>query len=296
MGSATVTPQTSAQLIAIARKRRQQRLIPVARIAILVVVLGAWEWGSRIHLGDNPKPIIDPFLWSRPSRIAERILEWLRDGTIFNNVFVTLLEAAMGFLIGTLFGVAIGFLLALSDFWARVMHPFIVALNSIPALVFAPIFFVIFGLGVESKIAIGALVVFFLTFWNAFQGVREVNRDVYRNAQTLGANRPQMAWHVLLPSALSWILLVGFLLPLRSTLTALALGVVLVLIAPNIGQAQFGVTRVQGFAIVLMVGARSLAPRRAGYSFRSSSFGTEPIVVTIGRSPYSPLSYLRASP
>jgi NitT/TauT family transport system permease protein len=206
MGSATVTRQTSASLIAIARKRRQQRLIPVARIAILVVVLGAWEWGSRVHLGDSPKPIIDPFLWSRPSRIAERVLEWLRDGTIVNNVFVTLLEAAMGFLIGTLFGVAIGFLLALSDFWARVMHPFIVALNSIPALVFAPIFFVIFGLGVESKIAIGSLVVFFLTFWNAFQGVREVNRDVYRNAQTLGANRPQMAWHVLLPSALSWIL------------------------------------------------------------------------------------------
>jgi NitT/TauT family transport system permease protein len=87
-----------------------------------------------------------------------------------------------------------------------VFNPFITALNSIPALVFAPIFFVIFGLGVESKIAIGSLVVFFLTFWNAYQGVREVNRDVYRNAQTLGATRGQMAWHVLLPSALSWIL------------------------------------------------------------------------------------------
>jgi NitT/TauT family transport system permease protein len=196
----------SATLLAAARLRRQRRLIPVARVVILIVVLGAWEWGSRVHIGDNPKAVIDPFLWSRPSRIVERIIEWLRDGTIFNNVFVTLLEAALGFLIGTLFGVLIGFLLALSDFWARVFHPFIVALNSIPALVFAPIFFVIFGLGVESKIAIGALVVFFLTFWNAFQGVREVNRDVYRNAQTLGANRPQMAWHVLLPSALSWIL------------------------------------------------------------------------------------------
>jgi len=198
--------RASARALAAAKKRRERWLIPLARLVILVLVLGVWEWGSRIHLAGQPKAIIDPFLWSRPSRIVERIIEWLADGTIFNNVFVTLLEAAMGFLLGTLFGVAIGFVLALSDFWARVFNPFIVALNSIPALVFAPIFFVIFGLGVESKIAIGSLVVFFLTFWNAFQGVREVNRDVYRNAQTLGANRPQMAWHVLLPSALSWIL------------------------------------------------------------------------------------------
>jgi NitT/TauT family transport system permease protein len=188
------------------RHRRERRLIPVARVVILVVVLGAWEWLSRVQLADAAKPIVDPFLWSRPSRIVERIIEWLGDGTIANNVFVTLLEAALGFVFGTLLGVAVGFLLALSDFWARVFNPFIIALNSIPALVFAPIFFVIFGLGVESKIAIGTLVVFFLTFWNAFQGVREVNRDVYRNAQTLGATRGQMAWHVLLPSALSWIL------------------------------------------------------------------------------------------
>jgi NitT/TauT family transport system permease protein len=204
--SVTSIPQVPASLRVSARKRRERRLVPVARIAILILVLGAWELGSRIHLGDSAKAVVDPFLWSRPSRILARIIEWLSDGTIANNVFVTLLEAAMGFLIGTLFGVVIGFLLALSDFWARVMNPFIVALNAIPALVFAPLFFVIFGLGVESKIAIGALVVFFLTFWNAFQGVREVNRDVYRNAQTLGANRAQMAWHVLLPSALSWIL------------------------------------------------------------------------------------------
>jgi NitT/TauT family transport system permease protein len=196
----------SAAILMAAKQRRQRRLIPVARVVILIAVLGLWEWGSRVHIGDNPKAVIDPFLWSRPSRIVGRIIEWLQDGTIVNNVFVTLAEATAGFVIGTLFGVVIGFLLALSDFWARVFHPFIVALNSIPALVFAPIFFVIFGLGMESKIAIGSLVVFFLTFWNAFQGVREVNRDVYRNAQTLGANRTQMALHVLLPSALSWIL------------------------------------------------------------------------------------------
>jgi NitT/TauT family transport system permease protein len=196
----------SASQLALMRKRRRRWLIPVTRLIVLVLFLGAWEWLSYVHLAGAAKPIVDPFLWSRPSRIVSRIIEWLSDGTIANNIFVTLIEAALGFLFGTILGVLVGFALAVSDFWSRVFNPFIIALNSIPALVFAPIFFVVFGLGVESKIAIGSLVVFFLTFWNAYQGVREVNRDVYRNAQTLGATRGQMAWHVLLPSALSWIL------------------------------------------------------------------------------------------
>jgi NitT/TauT family transport system permease protein len=197
---------STASELAVLRKHRQRWLIPLTQVLVLAVFLGAWEWLSRVHFAGAAKPIVDPFLWSRPSKIAARVIEWLADGTIANNVFVTLLEAAAGFVFGTVLGVLIGFVLALSDFWSRVFNPFITALNSIPALVFAPIFFVIFGLGVESKIAIGSLVVFFLTFWNAYQGVREVNRDVYRNAQTLGATRGQMAWHVLLPSALSWIL------------------------------------------------------------------------------------------
>ena len=204
---ASVARATStASELAVLRKHRQRWLIPLTQVLVLAVFLGAWEWLSRVHFAGAAKPIVDPFLWSRPSKIAARVIEWLADGTIANNVFVTLLEAAAGFVFGTMLGVLIGFVLALSDFWSRVFNPFITALNSIPALVFAPIFFVIFGLGVESKIAIGSLVVFFLTFWNAYQGVREVNRDVYRNAQTLGATRGQMAWHVLLPSALSWIL------------------------------------------------------------------------------------------
>jgi|KBSSwiStaDraftv2_1062776.scaffolds.fasta_scaffold11755_5 NitT/TauT family transport system permease protein len=204
---ASVARATStASELAVLRKHRQRWLIPLTQVLVLAVFLGAWEWLSRVHFAGAAKPIVDPFLWSRPSKIAARVIEWLADGTIANNVFVTLLEAAAGFVFGTVLGVLIGFVLALSDFWSRVFNPFITALNSIPALVFAPIFFVIFGLGVESKIAIGSLVVFFLTFWNAYQGVREVNRDVYRNAQTLGATRGQMAWHVLLPSALSWIL------------------------------------------------------------------------------------------
>jgi len=137
---ASVARATStASELAVLRKHRQRWLIPLTQVLVLAVFLGAWEWLSRVHFAGAAKPIVDPFLWSRPSKIAARVIEWLADGTIANNVFVTLLEAAAGFVFGTVLGVLIGFVLALSDFWSRVFNPFITALNSIPALVFAPI-------------------------------------------------------------------------------------------------------------------------------------------------------------
>jgi NitT/TauT family transport system permease protein len=132
--------------------------------------------------------------------------EWLSNGIILNNVFITLYEAFMSFLLGALAGVAVGFLLGRSDLWSRVLNPFIQVINALPRLVFAPIFFLLFGLDENSKIALGFSLVFFIVFFNAYQGVREVDRNVFNNARMLGANERQMTWYVLLPSALTWIL------------------------------------------------------------------------------------------
>ncbi len=191
-----------------ARKGRAQRrryLILAIQILILVLVIGFWELGSRQHT-DDEHFLVDPFIWSRPTKIYARVVEWLSDGIILHNVFITLYEALMGFVLGTGAGVAAGFFLGRSDFWARVLSPYIQVVNALPRLVFTPIFFLIFGLDANSKIALGFSLVFFIVFFNAFQGVREVDRNVFNNARMLGAGERQMAWHVLLPSALSWIL------------------------------------------------------------------------------------------
>ena len=186
---------------------RGRRHLAVAglQLAIVAVVLAVWELGSASRTGAD-RFLVDPFIWSRPSRIAARVAEWLQNGIILNNVFITLYEALMSFILGALAGIVVGFLLGRSDLWSRVLHPFIQVVNALPRLVFAPIFFLIFGLDENSKIALGFSLVFFIVFFNAYQGVREVDRNVFNNTRMLGANERQMTWHVLLPSALTWIL------------------------------------------------------------------------------------------
>lgn len=187
------------------RARRRRLIIITVQLVILVGLIGFWEIGSRVHT-DEEHFLVDPFIWSRPSRIWLRITEWMTDGTILKNVFITLYEAAMSFVTGVIGGVIAGFLLGRWDFAARVLNPYIQVLNALPRLVFAPIFFILFGLDENSKIALGFSLVFFIVFFNAYQGVREVDRNVFNNARMLGANERQMTRHVLLPSAMSWIL------------------------------------------------------------------------------------------
>jgi NitT/TauT family transport system permease protein len=175
------------------------------QVAILVVVIVVWEVGTATPTGLN-RFAVDPFIWSRPSSILARVSQWLQSGIILNNVFITLYEAFMSFVLGALAGVVVGFVLARSELWSRVLNPFIQVLNALPRLVFAPIFFLLFGLDENSKIALGFSLVFFIVFFNAYQGVREVDRNVFNNVRMLGANERQMTQHVLLPSALTWIL------------------------------------------------------------------------------------------
>src|SRR5712692_487041 len=187
------------------RRARIRAAILAVQLAILVVVVGVWEIGSRT-MYDDTHFVVDPFFWSRPSLIWKRDVEWLQDGTIARNVGVTLEEAAGAFVLGVFFGIAVGFLLGRSDFWARVLNPYIQVLNALPRLVFAPIFILLFGLDQRSKIALGFSLVFFIVFFNAFQGVRDVDRNVLNNTRMLGAGEWQLSRHVLLPSAMSWIL------------------------------------------------------------------------------------------
>jgi NitT/TauT family transport system permease protein len=192
--------RTEQETPAPAGRSRTLVLVRVTQVLIVVAVLGWWQLGTMWG-------VVDPFLWSRPADVWQRVITWLTDGTVMENLLVTLYEAAMAFLIGTVSGVVLGFLLGMTDFWSKVLHPFVSVINAIPRLVFAPIFFLIFGLGPDSKIAIAVSLIFFVVFFNAYQGVREVDPVVLDNARMLGAaRRGQQVRFVLLPSALTWIL------------------------------------------------------------------------------------------
>ena len=166
--------------------------------AISIAAIAVWQSGARTGL-------LDPFFVSRPSDIAVRIAAWLSSGSIWRHLIVTLEEAFLGLMIGAALGIALGFALARSPFAARVCDPFITMLNAVPRVVLAPIFLLWFGLGIWSKVALAVTLVFFVMFFNTYQGVRDADPILIDNARMLGASERQLVRHVLVPSALTWI-------------------------------------------------------------------------------------------
>ncbi|WP_282769138.1 ABC transporter permease [Amycolatopsis magusensis] len=180
------------------RARRRGPAVLTAQIGLAVLLVAGWEAGSRTG-------VVDEFFFSKPSDIVERAGEWFGTGYLWDHLGVTLLEAGLALVLGGLLGLVIGFLLARVEFLAAVFDPYLKVLNSLPRVVLAPIFLLWFGLGIWSKVAFGITLVFFVVFFNTYQGVREVDRVLVDNARMLGAKEGQLVRHVLLPSALTWI-------------------------------------------------------------------------------------------
>jgi NitT/TauT family transport system permease protein len=146
-----------------------------------------------------------PFFFGEPLKVFTRIWDWFVSGDIYRHLWVTLVETMLAFLIGTVSGIAIGIWLALAPTASAIFDPYIKALNAMPRVILAPIFFVWFGLGMASKVALGVTLVFFIVFFNVYQGVREVSPVVLANARMLGASERQLLRYVYLPSAMSWV-------------------------------------------------------------------------------------------
>lgn len=204
-GSITFAPGTSdAEIEAAARAATRRRKIQVIlwRIVVLIVLLGSWEISARNNW-------IDPFFYSFPSEIAARLWEFIQEGSDGSSIWVhignTLLASLLGFFIGSLIGIVCGIALGRNRFLSDIFSIFIKVLNAIPRVVLAPIFILILGFGLASKVAVSFVMVFFVVFANAFQGVREADRAMIANAQILGASNWQVTRSVIIPSAMSWI-------------------------------------------------------------------------------------------
>ncbi|MFJ8464192.1 ABC transporter permease [Streptomyces swartbergensis] len=182
--------------------RRRKVFINVVRALLLVGCLGLWEALSRAK-------VIDPFNFSMPSQIWDQIYTWVTHGTALGSlgeqIWYTLYEALLGWVLGVATGVVLGIALGRITLLADVLGLYIKVLNSIPRIVLAPIFVIWFGLGPASKVASAVVLVFFPVFFNAFQGAREVDRNLVSNARILGASDRRVTLQVVIPSATSWI-------------------------------------------------------------------------------------------
>jgi NitT/TauT family transport system permease protein len=183
------------------------------QVALLIAMLLLWQLVSR-----NQQTA---FFLGEPVVVAGRIWSWFMPlgfgpntlfpegvpghADIYLHLGVTLLETVLAFFIGTALGLICGLWLALAPTAGAILDPYVKAANSMPRVILAPIFALWFGLGIWSKVALAVTLVFFIVFFNVYQGVKEVSPVVLANARMLGANQRQLLRSVYLPSATSWV-------------------------------------------------------------------------------------------
>lgn len=214
MARPTATTQTQSTVRMPAARSRpktgpaaepKQLLVVVLQIAVAAVVLGVWE--AVVRLG-----FAEPLIFSSPLRIAERMVEMLGGEviygrTIYDHLGATLQQIGIGYVVGASAGVVGGYLLGRSRLALSIIEPYILALFSIPKIALAPLFIVVLGIGLWSRVGIVFIEVFFVVFFNVLKGVLDVNREYINIARIMGASRSQLSRRVILPAALPSILL-----------------------------------------------------------------------------------------
>lgn len=170
---------------------------------VAVVAIAIWWIGSTVKIGGVL--LLPPFFFSTPADVFSRVLRMVASGTVWPHLGVTLTETALAFVIGAAGGILFGFWFARKPNVAAVFDPYLKMVNALPRVVLAPIFMLWLGLGIWSKVALGVTLVFFIVFFNVYQGVKEVSPVVLANARLMGMNDRQLFRHVYWPSALSWM-------------------------------------------------------------------------------------------
>jgi NitT/TauT family transport system permease protein len=173
------------------------------QLLVAVVTLALWHILTTVEFGG--RHLLPPFFFSNPFDVAARIYKMFATGVVWRHLWVTLVESTLAFVIGSLGGVLIGFWFARKPLVAAVFDPYVKMANALPRVVLAPIFTLWLGLGIWSKVALGVTLVFFIVFFNVYQGIKEVSPTVLANARMLGMNERQLMRHVYWPSALSWM-------------------------------------------------------------------------------------------
>ena len=173
------------------------------QILVAVVALGLWQFFATVPVFG--RMWLPPFFFSNPVDVFSQIVHWFATGVIWKHLIITLWESTLAFVIGSLGGVLVGFWFARQPRVAAVFDPYVKMFNALPRVVLAPIFTLWLGLGIWSKVALGVTLVFFIVFFNVYQGVKEVSNTVLDNGRMLGMNERQLTRHVYWPSALSWM-------------------------------------------------------------------------------------------
>lgn len=237
------------------RKRRRDFLVvQLGRIAAIACILAAWEIAASTF--------VDPFWTSKPSAVFDRLVTWTADGTILSNTIVTLRAMIGGLFFGSIVGIIVGFLLGMSPRAAGIFEPLIMGLYAVPRLAFAPLLVLWFGIGLESKVVLVSIMVFFMVFYNTYKGVREQrSTELVDIARVLGGNRREITTSVILPGAAGWIF-AGFQMAVPYAMMGAIVGEIVASdkgLGHRLVQSTGQFDLAGGFAMIVVIGAIGMA-------------------------------------
>ena len=178
--------------LSVEHPRRRKTLVMVTRIAFIAFVLGLWQFLSG--------RVVEDFLISNPIDVAVKLYEVAGDSEMHHNILITGQELVLGWTLGSVAGAVVGWCIGAVKFLGEVLEPIIIAINGIPKVALAPMFLLWFGLGIGSKVAISAMIVFFLVFNNVYSGMRNVPKPLVDIAKSMGASSWYIVRRVTLPS------------------------------------------------------------------------------------------------
>jgi len=176
--------------------RRRGRLM-AARLGVFAAGLLAWQLAAGT--------IVDTFYLPKPTGVLSVLVDWISDGSLFDHILATIVPAIEGFLIGSILALALGYALAMARSAGPVLEPFIAAAYGIPIIALVPLMILWFGIGQRLAVAIAAIASFFLMFYNAYFGIRDVRQELIDQVAIAGGSRWDIATRVRLPSALVWV-------------------------------------------------------------------------------------------
>lgn len=176
----------------IALQRKKQSYIWGGRITLVILVLGVWQLFS---------PHLDNLVFSSPLAILQTLINWFQTGYIWPNLLVTIEEIILGYALGAIAGIVLGFLLGSNEIVAGILDPILISIYGIPKIALGPLFVVWFGINLMPKVVIAGVLVFFLVFFSTYQGVREVDKNMVNVMKIMGVNKSQMTRWVILPHA-----------------------------------------------------------------------------------------------
>lgn len=165
----------------------------VLRLVIFALIVGLWQLAAGRWLPE--------YMISSPSQVAMRLWDLVSGSTpgLWKDIQVTAEELLLGYVLGVVSGVAVGLLLGYWRTGAAIFNPLITAINGIPKIALAPLFLIWFGIGIDSKVAIASMTVFFVMFYNSYMGVVTMPQELVNVLRVMGASRWVIIRKVTLP-------------------------------------------------------------------------------------------------